>query len=147
MHPRHRVFFRGAVYSLVWDPKRLQSFLSWLELTRHEFSASALQYASQAQDPHFKEALYSTLVDLKATTELLQMDSPELAAYLRSYGGLPDRDAMRPGAPIGPLSAGQVGVLFCACDLHFEDLHCQAEGPEPCTWTQYHSPLRTSEGL
>ncbi len=54
-------------------------------------------------------------MELRATTELLQMDSPELAAYLRSYGGLPERDAMLPGAPIGPLSASQVGALSCMC--------------------------------
>ena len=93
--------------------------------------SSALQYASQAQDPHFKEALYSTLVELKATAELLQMDSPELAAYLRSYGGLPERDAMRPGAPIGPLSASQVGALSCTRDLQFWDPRSQEGGLTP----------------
>ena len=35
------------------------------------------------------------------------MDSPELAAYLRASGGLPERDAARRGAPIGPLTPSQ----------------------------------------
>lgn len=70
-----------------------------------------LQYAAQAEDPYFKEALYNTLVDLKATPELLKMDSPELAAYLRSSGGLPERDATQRGSPLGPLNPSRVRHL------------------------------------
>ena len=70
------------------------------------------QYAAQASDPFFKEALYSTLVDLKATQQLLKMDSPELLSYLRDSGGLPERDATQRGAPIGPLSQRQVNTLL-----------------------------------
>ena len=40
------------------------------------------------------------------------MDSPELAAYLRASGGLPERDAVQRGAPIGPLTPSQVRVFF-----------------------------------
>ena len=61
-----------------------------------------LQCAAQAEDPYFKEALYSTLVDLKATQQLLKMDSPGLLTYLRDAGGLPEGEATRRGAPIGP---------------------------------------------
>ena len=71
-----------------------------------------LQYAAQAEDPYFKEALYSTLVDLKATQQLLKMDSPGLLTYLRDAGGLPEGDATRRGAPVGPLSHRQVPTLL-----------------------------------
>ena len=40
------------------------------------------------------------------------MDSPELAAYLRASGGLPERDAVQRGAPIGPLTPSQVWAFF-----------------------------------
>ena len=101
-------------YILCYKPAKTMTAL-WIRLAPIakadcEFVAP-VQYASQAEDPHFKEALYSTLVDLKASTELLQMDSPELAAYLRSTGGLPEKDAVRPSAPIGPLSPSQVITL------------------------------------
>ena len=71
-----------------------------------------LQYAAQAEDPYFKEALYSTLVDSRATQQLLKMDSPKLLSYLRDSGGLPERDATQRGAPIGPLSHRQVVTIL-----------------------------------
>ena len=74
-----------------------------------------LQYAAQAEEPYFKEALYSTLVDLKATQQLLKMDSPGLLTYLRDTGGLPEGDATRRGVPIGPLSHRQVTTLINPC--------------------------------
>ena len=85
-----------------------------------------LQYAAQAEDPYFKEALYNTLVDLKATPELLKMDSPELAAYLRSSGGLPESNATQRGSPLGPLSPSRVRhlpILPYRCKAFSPDLY------------------------
>ena len=66
-----------------------------------------LARAARAEDPGFRDALYTTLVELGATRELLQLDGPALERHLRSAGGLPERGAMAVGVPIGPLGPAQ----------------------------------------
>lgn len=66
-----------------------------------------VQHASKAEDPYFHAVLYDTLVDARATAQLLQLDNPLLERHLRSSGGLPERGPVA-GAPIGPLSPTQV---------------------------------------
>ncbi len=70
-----------------------------------------VQHAAKADDPYFHAVLYNTLVDMRATAQLLQLDSPMLERHLRSSAGLPDRGAPPPGAAIGPLSPTQVPAL------------------------------------
>lgn len=95
--------------------------------------ALRVQHAAKADDPYFHAVLYDTLVDMRATAQLLQLDSPLLERHLRSSGGLPDRGAPPPGAAIGPLSPTQVpasvtlrshSVTLHACDC----VHCNASG-------------------
>lgn len=74
---------------------------------RAGFLKTLLARAGRAEDPGFREALYTTLVDLRATRELLQLDSPALERHLRAAGGLPERGALAVGAPIGPLGPAQ----------------------------------------
>lgn len=69
------------------------------------------QSSARAEDPYFHEVLYATLIDARASRQLLQLDSPALERWLRGQGGL---DAAQPGIPIGPLQPGQVGVLLVA---------------------------------
>ena len=75
--------------------------------------ASALQRARLAEDPYFHEALYNMLIDLRATNELLDLDTNHLERHLRSNGGLPSGIV---DGPIGPLAPGQV---------HFKPLKAQ----------------------
>ena len=58
---------------------------------------------------YFKDALYGALVDLKATPELLAMDSPELAAYLRPLGAFPSVMPRSEGRPLGPSLPARYG--------------------------------------
>ncbi|EFN51092.1 hypothetical protein CHLNCDRAFT_141404 [Chlorella variabilis] len=72
---------------------------------RAAFCTQLLAHAAAAADPLFHDALYATLVQLKAVKELLSLDTPYLEAYLIRGGGLL---GAAPGASVGPLSAGQV---------------------------------------
>ena len=70
----------------------------------------ALQRAAAAEDPYFQECLFGTLLEARAITHLLGMDSPLLERYLRTTGGLGAERGVpfQPGSPIGPLSPTQV---------------------------------------
>ena len=70
--------------------------------------AVLVQRAAKAEDPYFHEVLYNTLIDLRATKELLELDTPHLERHLQTNGGLP---ALPAGGPIGPLSPSQVPGL------------------------------------
>ena len=64
-----------------------------------------MQRAKLAEDPYFHEVLCNLLVDLQATSDLLELDTPHLEKHLKSNGGLP------PGlveGPMGPVTPSQV---------------------------------------
>ncbi|PRW05942.1 nuclear pore complex Nup155 isoform B [Chlorella sorokiniana] len=72
---------------------------------RGAFRQQLLARAAAAQDPCFHDALYATLVQLRAVKELLALDTPYLEGYLVRAGGLLGAAS---GAAVGPLSASQV---------------------------------------
>ena len=76
---------------------------------------AAPQRAAAAEDPYFQECLFGTLLEARAVSHLLGMDSPLLERYLRTTGGLAAERGVpfQPGSPIGPLSPTQV-LLLCA---------------------------------
>lgn len=94
---------------------------------RAGFLNTLLARAARAEDPGFREALYTTLVELRATRELLQLDNPALERHLRAAGGLPERGALAVGAPIGPLGPAQ------------------ARAPAPCSCPRGSAPYTTSQ--
>ena len=52
--------------------------------------------------------MYNMLIDLRATSDLLDLDTEQLVTHLKANGGLP------PGVlegPIGPLTPSQVTTL------------------------------------
>ncbi|CAL8471349.1 g10891 [Coccomyxa elongata] len=96
----------------------LPSESSLSDAERKEFLQTLLLHAAKADDPYFHAVLYDTLVDMRATAQLLQLDSPLLERHLRSSGGLPDRGAPPQGAAIGPLSPTQVASLNVLARLY-----------------------------
>ncbi len=64
------------------------------------------QRAAAAPESYFHEVLYTTLIDLRAQSQLLGLDSPDLEKHLRTNGGMPPSGVL--DGPIGPLTPGQV---------------------------------------
>lgn len=69
-----------------------------------------MQRAKLAEDPYFHEVLYNMLIDLQATSDLLELDSSILETHLRSHGGLPMSGPVE--GSFGPLTPGQVVQLL-----------------------------------
>lgn len=87
--------------SLIFDPPKNKTL-------KKNHMCEIVQRAAQAQDPLFQQSLFSTLMELGAVGELLNLDCPELHKYLRTKGGLPASGPDRPDSSIGPLNPSQV---------------------------------------
>ena len=85
----------------------------------HQAAGSALssamtlrpQAAAAAGDPFFHEVVYSTLIDVGASRQLLGLDSrsAHLESFLRRAGGL---EGTTPGVPLPPLGPDQAGHVL-----------------------------------
>ena len=88
-----------------------------------------LRACASSQDTFFHKVLYSELVNLGASEQLLSLESPLLEQYLSEEGGLPlptnDDGSGRAVETLGPLSARQVIHLQLLARFYINSKRCE----------------------
>lgn len=102
-----------------------QSYLSSATACTTRLCHHVLQAILQSGDQYLIQVLYSTLVDVRADSDLLANPNQTLITYLRSEGGLSSQAGMNGsgglgGGDVGPLSSRQVIHLELLARLHIK---------------------------